>query len=132
MHFRMHPPPRLICSNRPEGHVLSCLDSPLARSVSPLYARWTGISVQGPSLRAVPVAPCLYEGCRGGPQLSRRLAHSGSVMGSVVRAQGHSAQSPQPVGTLGQLGIEKILSSAEDPFPWYRVGLVQPVSTPHR
>ncbi len=27
MHFRVHPSPRLVCSDRPEGHVLSCLDS---------------------------------------------------------------------------------------------------------
>ncbi len=60
----------------------------------------------------------------------RQLAHSGSVAGSVVWAQGHGAQSP--VGTSGQLGKEQTLSSAEDLFSWYGVGLGQPDSTPHR
>ncbi len=140
-HFRMHPSPGLVCSNRPEGRVLSCLDSPSAQAVSLLCVRGTGISVQGPSLRAVPVAPRLYEGCGGGPcshertrhshsQLFRQLAHSGSVAGSVVWAQGHGAQSP--VGTSGQLGKEQTLSSAEDLFSWYGVGLCQPDSPPHR
>uniref|UniRef100_A0A672R0P4 Oxysterol-binding protein n=1 Tax=Sinocyclocheilus grahami TaxID=75366 RepID=A0A672R0P4_SINGR len=48
------------------------------------------------------------------------------------KTQGHGAQPPQPVGTLGQLGKEQNLSNAEDLFSWYGVGLGQPDSTPHR
>ncbi len=36
MHFRMHPSPRLVCSDRPEGRVLSCLDSSSAQAIFPL------------------------------------------------------------------------------------------------
>ncbi len=40
------------------------------------------------------------------PQLSRRLAHSRSVSGAVMRTQGFGAQSPT-VGPSGQLGKEQ-------------------------
>ncbi len=33
MHFRVHPSPRLVCSNRPEGRVLSCLDPPATQAI---------------------------------------------------------------------------------------------------
>ncbi len=87
--------------------------------------------------------PCLHES-RGGspcshertgrphPQLSRRLAHSRSVSGTVMRTQGFGAQSPQPVGSLGQLGKEQTRPSAEDLFSRYGVGFGRTVSTPHR
>ncbi len=105
-HFRVHPSPRLVCSDRPEGRVLSCLDSSSTQAVSALCVRGSSISVQGPALRAGPVSPRLHES-RGGspcyhertgrshPQLSRRLAHSCSVSGAVMRTQGFGAQSPQ-------------------------------------
>ncbi len=114
----MHPSPRLVCSDRPEGHVLSCLDFSSTQAVSALCVRGSSISVQGPTLRAGPVSPRLHES-RGGspcshertgrphPQLSRRLAHSRSVSGTVMRTQGFGAQSPQPVGPSGQLGKEQ-------------------------
>ncbi len=35
-HLPMHPPLRLVCSDRPEGRVLSCLDPPSKQTVSPL------------------------------------------------------------------------------------------------
>ncbi len=116
-HFRVHPSPRLICSDRPEGRVLSCLDSSSTQAVSALCVRGSSISVQGPTLRAGPVSPRLHES-RGGspcsyektgrphPQLSRRLAHSRSVSGAVMRTQGFGAQSPT-VGPSGQLGKEQ-------------------------
>ncbi len=142
-HFRVHPSPRLVCSDRPEGRVLSCLDSSSTQAVSALCVRGSSISVQGPTLRAGPVSPRLHES-RGGspcshertgrphPQLSRRLAHSRSVLGTVMRTQGFGAQSPQPVGPSGQLGKEQTRPSAEDLFSWYGVGFGLTVSTPHR
>ncbi len=113
------------------------LDPPSTQTVSPLCVRRTSISVQGPPLRAVPVASCLHQGRGGSPcsikgsssQLPRRLAHTGSVSSAVVRTQGHGAQPPQPVGASGQLGKEQTLPCAEDLFSRHGVGLGQPHST---
>ncbi len=113
------------------------------QAVSALCVRGSSISVQGPTLRAGPVSQRLHES-RGGspcshertgsphPQLSRRLAHSRSVSGTVMRTQGFGAQSPQPVGPSGQLGKEQTCPSAEDLFSRYGVGFGRTVSTPHR
>ncbi len=136
----MHPSSRLVRSNRPEGCKLSCLDPPSTQAVSPLCIRRASISVQGPPLRAVPVTSCLHQGHGGSPcsnegkryshsQLTQRLAHTGPVSRAVMRTQGHSAQSPQPVGASGQLGKEQTLPCAEDLFSWYGVVLGQPHST---
>ncbi len=87
---------------------------------------------KGPALRAVPIAPCLHESSGGSPcslertgrahsQLPRRLAHTGSVSGSVMRTQGFGALTPQPVGPSGQLGKEQTLADAEDLFSLYGV-----------
>ncbi len=112
------------------------------QAIPAVCVRRTGISVQGPALRAVPVAPCLHESCGGSPcshertgcshsQLPRRLAHTGSVSGPVVRTQGLGAFTPQPVGPSGQLGKEQTLPDAEDLFSRYGVGFGQSDSTPH-
>ncbi len=53
-HFWMRPSPRLVCSNRPEGRVLSCLDPPATQAIPAFRVRGTGVSVQGPALRAAP------------------------------------------------------------------------------
>ncbi len=100
--------------------LLPCLDPPSTQTVSPLCVRGASIPVQGPSLRAIPVASCLHQGRRSSPctvkgsrhsypQLPRRLAHPGPVSSTVVRTQGYGAQSPQPVGTSGQPGKEQTL-----------------------
>ncbi len=52
-HFWMRPSPRLVCSDRPEGRVLSCLDPPATQAIPAFRVRGTGVSVQGPALRAV-------------------------------------------------------------------------------
>ncbi len=86
----------------------------------------------GPALWAVPIIPCLHESSGGSPcslertgrahsQLPRRLAHTGSVSGSVRRTQGFGALVPQPVGPSGQLGKEQTLADAEDLFSRYGV-----------
>ncbi len=139
-HLSMRPSLRLVCSNRPEGRLLPCLDPPSTQTVSPLCVRGASIPVKGPSLRAIPVASCLHQGRRSSPctvkgsrhsypQLPRRLAHSGPVSSTVVRTQGYGAQSPQPVGTSGQPGKEQTLPYAEDLFSRHGVGLGQPHST---
>ncbi len=133
----MHPSLRSVCSGWPEGLVLPCVGLS-APQVSPaVYVQRTGISVQGPALRAVPIAPCLHESSRGSPcslertgrahsQLPRRLAHTSSVPGSVMWTL-----APQLVGPLGQLGKEQTLPDAGDLFSWYGVGLGQSDSAPH-
>ncbi len=90
-HFWMRPSPRLVCSDRPEGRVLSCLDPPATQAIPFAFrVRGTGVSVQGPALRAVPVASRLHQSRGGGPcppertrcahsQLPRRLAHTRTV-----------------------------------------------------
>ncbi len=139
-HLSMRPSLRLVCSNRPEGCLLPCLDPPSTQTFPPLCVRGASIPVQGLSLRAIPVASCLHQGRRSSPctvkgsrlsypQLPRRLAHAGPVSSTVVRTQGYGAQSPQPVGTSGQPEKEQTLPYAEDLFSRHGVGLGQPHST---
>ncbi len=78
----MHTAPGLVCSDRPEGCLLSCFDPSATQTVPTVCVRGSGMAVQGPPLRALPVRPCLHED-RGGcpcpvtgsghqdPQLSR-------------------------------------------------------------
>ncbi len=88
-HFWVRPSPRLVCSDRPEGRVLSCLDPPATQVIPAIRVRGSGVSVQGPALRAVPVASRLHQS-RGDfcppertrcahSQLPRRLAHTRTV-----------------------------------------------------
>ncbi len=141
-HFWMRPSPRLVCSNRPEGRVLSCLDRPATQAIPAFRVRETGVSVQGPALRAVPVASRLHQSRGGGPcppertrcahsQLPRRLAHTRTVSQAVVCTQGPGAQAPQPAGPSGQLGKEQTRANAEDLFSRHGVRFGQPNSTPH-
>ncbi len=141
-HFWMRPSPRLVCSDRPEGRVLSCLDPPATQAIPAFRVRGTGVSVQGPALRAVPVASRLHQSRGGGPcppertrcahsQLPRRLAHTRTVSQAVVCTQGPGAQAPQPAGPSGQLGKEQTRANAEDLFSRHGVRFGQPNSTPH-
>ncbi len=141
-HLWVRPSPRLVCSYRPEGRVLPCVDPSAPQAIPAVCVRRTGISVQSPALRAVPVAPWLHESSGGSPcspertgrahsQLPRRLAYTSSVAGPVTRTQGHGALAPQPVGPSGQLGKEQTLPGAEDLFSRYGVRLGQSDSAPH-
>ncbi len=97
-HFWVRPSPRLVCSDRPEGRVLSCLNPPATQAIPAIRVRGSGISVQGPALRAVPVASRLHQ-CRGGgpcppertgcahSQLPRRMAHTCTISQAVVCTQ---------------------------------------------
>ncbi len=140
-HFRVYPSPRLFCSDRPEGRALSCLDPPSTQAIPAIHIRGSGISVQGPALRAVPVTLCLHQSHRGGSsspertrcahsQLPRQLAHTCTVSQTVVCTQG-CAQAPTPVGSSGQLGKEQTCANAEDLFSRHGVEFGQPDSTPH-
>ncbi len=92
-HLQVHPSLRLVCSDQPEGRVLSCVDPSAPQTISAVCIRRTCISVQGPALRAVPVSLCLHESCgvgscspqRAGCTHPRQLAYTSTVSGSVVR-----------------------------------------------
>ncbi len=123
-HDQMHSAPGLVCSNRPEGRLLSRFDPSATQTVFMVCVRRSGMAVQGPPLRALPVSPCVHEGCRGrpypvtgsecqDPQLPRRLAYSSPIQRAVGRSQGLGAPAPQPVGASGQLGKEQALPCAE-------------------
>ncbi len=77
-HLWVHPSPRLVCSDRPEGRVLPRVDPSAPQAIPAVCVRRTGISVQDPALRAVPVAPCLHESSGGSPCSPERTgrAHS--------------------------------------------------------
>ncbi len=141
-HLWVRPSPRLVCSNRPEGRVLPCVDPSAPQAIPAVCVRRMGISVQSPAPRAVPVAACLHESSGGSPcshertgrahsQLPRRLAYTSSVAGPVMRTQGLGDLAPQPVGPSGQLGKEQTLPGAEDLFSRYGVRLGQSDSAPH-
>ncbi len=103
----------------------------------------SGMAVQGPPLRALPVSPCVHEGRRrcpypvtgGGcqdPQLPRRLAYPSPIQRAVGRSQGLGAPAPQPDGASGQLGKEQALPCAENLFSRCGVRLSEYNGTPHR
>ncbi len=141
-HNQMHSAPGLVCSDRPEGRLLSRFDPSATQTVSTVCVRRSGMAVQGPPLRALPVSPCVHEGCRGrpypvtgsghqDPQLPRRLAYSSPIQRAVGRSQGLGAPVPQPVGASGQLGKEQALPCAENLFSRCGVRLGEYDGTPH-
>ncbi len=141
-HDQMHSAPGLVCSDRPEGRLLSRFDPSATQTVSTVCVRRSGMAVQGPPLRALPVSPCVHEGCRRrpypvtgsgrqDPQLPRRLAYSSPIQRAVERPQGLGAPAPQPVGASGQLGKEQALPRAENLFSRCGVRLGEYDGTPH-
>ncbi len=141
-HDQMHSAPGLVCSDRPEGRLLSRFGPSATQTVSTVCVRRSGMAVQGPPLRALPVSPCVHEGCRGcpypvtgsgrqDPQLPRRLAYSSPIQRAVGRSQGLGAPAPQPVGASGQLGKEQALPCAENLFSRCGVRLGEYDGTPH-
>ncbi len=122
---------------------LSCFDPSATQTVPTVCARRSGMAVQDPPLRALPVSPCAHEGRRrrpypvtgGGrqdPQLPRRLAYPSPIQRAAGRSQGLGAPAPQPVGASGQLGKEQALPRAENLFSQCEVRLGQYDGTPHR
>ncbi len=112
------------------------------RTLSTVCVRRSGMAVQGPPLWALPVSPCVHEGCRGrpypvtgsgrqDPQLPRRLAYSSPIQRAVGRSQGLGALAPQPVGASGQLGKEQALPCAENLFSRCGVRLGEYDGMPH-
>ncbi len=111
-------------------------------TVPTVCVRRSGMAVQGPPLRALPVSLCVHEGRRrhpysvtgGGrqdPQLPRRLAYPSPIQRAVGRSQGLGAPAPQSVGASGQLGKEQALPCAENLFSRCGVRLGEYDGTPH-
>ncbi len=57
-HDQMHSAPGLVCSDRPEGRLLSRFDPSATQTVSTVCVRRSGMAVQGPPLWGLPVSPC--------------------------------------------------------------------------
>ncbi len=104
-HDQMHSVPGLVCSDRPEGRLHSRFDPSATQTVSTVCVRRTGMAVQGPPLRALPVSLYVHEGCRrrsypvtgGGhqdPQLPRWLAYPSPIQRAVGQSQGLGASTP--------------------------------------
>ncbi len=60
-HYQMHPATGLVCSDRPEGRLLSCFDPSATQTIPTVCVQGLGMAVLGPPPRALPVSPCLYE-----------------------------------------------------------------------
>ncbi|KAL0150355.1 hypothetical protein M9458_054357, partial [Cirrhinus mrigala] len=139
-HANMHPSPGLVCSHRPEGRILSRLDSTSTQTLPTVCFRGSSVSVQSASIWPVPLSPCLYKNhgsclippLADGHSHSRRLASHSSLARFVVRTQGPGAPAPQPSGPSGQPGEEQTLPSAEDLFSRCGAGLGQHDSPPHQ
>ncbi len=125
-HYQMHP-----------------FDPSATQTVPTVCVRRSGMAIQGPPLRALPVSPCVHEGHRrrpypvtgGGcqdPQLLRQLAYPSPIQRAVGRSQGLGAPALQPVGASGQLGKEQALPCAENLFSRCGVRLGEYDGTPHR
>ncbi len=79
-HYQMHPALGLVCSDRPEGRLHSCFDPYRTQTAPTVCIRGSGMAVQGPPPRALPVSPCLYDvqaqgGWGAGPADYAALAH---------------------------------------------------------
>ncbi len=64
-HLRVHPSPRLVCSDRPEGCVLSCVHPSAPQAIPAVYVRRTGISLQSEAkFREAALVPLREQGIR--------------------------------------------------------------------
>ncbi len=139
--LRMHPSPSSVCSIDLKTRTSMCRSFRATGHSCGLRSKDEHIST-GPALRAVPIAPCLHESSGGSPcslertgrahsQLPRRLAHTGSVSGSVMRTQG------LVLSHLSQLGLRvnweksKLLPMQRISFLGMEFGFGQPDSVPH-
>ncbi len=139
--LRMHPSPSSVCSIDLKTRTSMCRSFRATGHSCGLRSKDEHIST-GPALRAVPIAPCLHESSGGSPcslersgrahsQLPRRLAHTGSVSGSVMRTQG------LVLSHLSQLGLRvnweksKLWPMQRISFLGMEFGFGQSDSAPH-
>ncbi len=138
----MHLAPGLVCSNRPEGHLLSGFDPSATQTVPTVCIRGSGMAVQGPPPRALPFSSCLYEGRRGRPYPRYAKWASGSVSTiglswpqsreQLCTTGTRVASASQPVRASGQLRKEQALPCAENLFSWCGVRLCEYDCMPQR
>ncbi len=141
LRLRMHPSPSSVCSIDLKTRTSMCRSFRATGHSCGLRSKDEHIST-GPALRAVPIAPCLHESSGGSPcslersgrahsQLPRRLAHTGSVSGSVMRTRG------LVLSHLSQLGLRvnweksKLLPMQRISFLGMEFGFGQSDSAPH-
>ncbi len=141
-HDQMHSAPGLVCSDRPEGRLLSRFDPSATQTVSTVAFEgraWQyrvlpfGLSLSPRVFTKVvegALTPVTGSG-RQDPQLPRRLAYPSPIQRAVGRSQGLGAPAPQPVGASGQLGKEQALPCAENLFSRCGVRLGEYDGTPH-
>ncbi len=139
--FKMLTHRRMIKCIQPQDRfaAIDLKDAYFHVSILPRHRLFLRFAFEG---RALPVSPCVHEGCRGrpypvtgsgrqDPQLPRRLAYSSPIQRAVGRSQGLGAPAPQPVGASGQLGKEQALPCAENLFSRCGVRLGEYDGTPH-
>ncbi len=138
MHFRVHPSPRLVCSGRLEGCVLSCLDCPPTHAIPTVCIRGSSISVQGPTLRAVPVASASLRRSLRQPLFLSENARSHSQLDDwLILAQSRDQlckHRDMVLCHLSLLGLrvnweKSKLSPVQRIFSRYGVGLGKPVAS---
>ncbi len=88
VHDQMHTAPGLVCSDRPEGCLLSCFDPSATQTVPTVCVRGSGMAVQGPPLRALPVPPVSSRRSQRAPlPRYRKWASGSSTVSSMARAR---------------------------------------------
>ncbi len=102
-HDQMHSAPGLVCSDRPEGRLLSRFDPSATQTVSTVCVRRSGMAVQGPPLRALPVSPCGTQGSH------HALLRSGGEPASTALGGGRSS--------LSVAVSRKSIAHIRDPHP---------------
>ncbi len=139
--LRMHPSPSSVCSIDLKTRTSMCRSFRATGHSCGLRSKDEHIST-GPALRAVPITQCLHKSSGGSPcslersgrahsQLPRRLTHTGSVSGSVMRTQG------LVLSHLSQLGLRvnweksKLLPMQRISFLGMEFGFGQSDSAPH-
>ncbi len=141
--FGLRPSPRLVCSDRPEGCVLSCLDPPATQAIPAIRVRGVGhIStrscpsgcpcrlVSSPKSRRRPLFPWENEGCA-----SSTTSTTGSYLHSLASSCAHTrtwCSGTSASWAFGSTGKKsKTRANTEDLFSRHGVGFGQPDSTPH-
>ncbi len=134
----MHTAPGLVCSDRPEGCLLSCFDPSATQTVLRFASEgraWQyrvlpfGLSLSARVFTKIAegaLAPLREVGIR----ILNCLEH-GPHARTVMRSQGPGASAPQPVGASGQLGKEQALPCAENLFSRCGVRLGEYDGPPH-
>ncbi len=137
-HDQMHTAPGLVCSDRPEGCLLSCFDPSATQTVPTVCVRGSGMAVQGlpfglslsPRVFTKVAEDTLALLWEVGIRILSCLEH-GTRARTVVRSKGPGASAPQPVGASGQLEKEQALPCTENLFSWCGVRLGEYDGAPH-